>query len=140
MNTIRHILQIKSAGIWGISPQATVYEALRIMAAKDVGALLVMEGEHLVGMISERDYARKVILQGKSSHETLVKEIMTEKVFTIHPDQTVQECMGLMNDHHIRHVPVDGQHVMGVISIGDVLREIIYQQKQTIREMESRLR
>ena len=140
MSTLRHILQLKGDDVWSISPNATVFEALRLMADKDVGALLVMEADHLVGMISERDYARKVILQGKASRDTLVGEIMTSKVITIHPDQTVQECMGLMNDHHIRHVPVvENEHVLGVVSIGDVLKDIIYMQKRRIKEMETRL-
>ena len=140
MSTLRHILQLKGDDVWSISPNATVFEALRLMADKDVGALLVMEADHLVGMISERDYARKVILQGKNSRDTLVGEIMTSKVITIHPDQTVQECMGLMNDHHIRHVPVvENEHVLGVVSIGDVLKDIIYMQKRRIKEMETRL-
>jgi CBS domain-containing protein len=141
MSTLRHILQIKGNDVWSISPGATVFEALRMMADKDVGALLVMEADQLVGMISERDYARKVILQGKSSRDTLVGEIMTSKVISIHPDQTVQECMGLMNDHRIRHVPVvdEGEHVLGVVSIGDVLKDIIYVQKRRIKEMETRL-
>jgi CBS domain-containing protein len=141
MSTLRHILQLKGNDVWSISPGATVFEALRLMSDKDVGALLVMEADHLVGMISERDYARKVILQGKSSRDTLVGEIMTSKVISIHPDQTVQECMGLMNDHRIRHVPVvdEGEHVLGVVSIGDVLKDIIYMQKRRIKEMETRL-
>ena len=141
MSTLRHILQLKGNDVWSISPSATVFEALRLMADKDVGALLVMEADHLVGMISERDYARKVILQGKASRDTLVGEIMTSKVITIHPDQTVQECMGLMNDHRIRHVPVvdEGEHVLGMVSIGDVLKDIIYVQKRRIKEMETRL-
>jgi CBS domain-containing protein len=140
MSTLRHILQVKGNDVWSISPNASVLEALRLMADKDIGALLVMETDHLVGMISERDYARKVILQGKSSKDTRVGEIMTSKVITIHPDQTVQECMGLMNDHRIRHVPVvENEHVLGVVSIGDVLKDIIYLQKRRIKEMETRL-
>jgi len=140
MSTLRHILQVKGDDVWSISPNASVFEALRLMADKDIGALLVMETEHLVGMISERDYARKVILQGKSSRDTRVGEIMTSKVITIHPDQTVQECMGLMSNHRIRHVPVvENEHVLGVVSIGDVLKDIIYMQKRRIKEMETRL-
>lgn len=140
MSTLRHILQVKGNDVWSISPNASVFEALRLMADKDIGALLVLDTDHLVGMISERDYARKVILQGKSSKDTRVGEIMTSKVISIHPDQTVQECMGLMNDHRIRHVPVvENEHVLGVVSIGDVLKDIIYMQKQRIKEMETRL-
>jgi CBS domain-containing protein len=140
MSTVRHLLQIKGADVWVITPGASVYDALRLMADKDVGALLVVENEKLVGIISERDYARKIILHGKSSKETLVKEIMTPKLITVHPDQTVNECMELMTNHRIRHLPVvlEGQ-VLGVISIGDVVRDIIYQQRQTIKSLEQKL-
>jgi CBS domain-containing protein len=108
-----------------------------LMADKDVGALLVMVDDKLVGIISERDYARKVILQGKASKDTLVKDIMTSVLFTIHPDQTIEECMELMTNRRIRHVPVvlDDQ-ILGVISIGDVVKDIIYQQRQTIKSLE----
>ena len=137
MNTVRHILEIKGFDVWTISPKGTVFEALRLMADKDVGALLVMEGEKLLGILSERDYARKVILQGKASKETLVREIMTEKVFSVHPDQTAHEVMTLMTEKRVRHLPVvENDRVIGMISIGDVLRNVIYQQKQTIRGLE----
>jgi CBS domain-containing protein len=110
------------------------------MADKDVGALLVMEGEKLVGILSERDYARKVVLMGKTSKDTPVHEIMSREVYTIHPDQTTEECMQLMNNHHIRHVPVvdENNKVMGVVSIGDVVRSIIHRQRETIKDLESR--
>jgi len=140
MSTVRHLLQIKGADVWVITPGKSVYEALRLMADKDIGALLVVEDNKLVGIISERDYARKIILHGKSSKETLVKEIMTPKLVTVHPDQTVNECMELMSKFHIRHLPVvlEGQ-VLGVISIMDVVRDIIYQQRQTIKSLEQKL-
>ncbi len=140
MNTIRHILQIKGTDVWTITPDATVLDALRLMQTKDVGALLVMEGDKLVGIISERDYARKVVLQSKSSKETKVRDIMTSHVYTIHPDQTVNECMELMTVRHIRHVPVmESDHLLGVISIGDVIKDVIYQQRQTIKDLEGRM-
>jgi|SRR5450759_243027 CBS domain-containing protein len=137
ITTVRRLLQIKGGDVWSITPQATVFEALRLMADKDVGALLVMVDDKLVGIISERDYARKVILQGKASKDTLVKDIMTSVLFTIHPDQTIEECMELMTNRRIRHVPVvlDDQ-ILGVISIGDVVKDIIYQQRQTIKSLE----
>lgn len=137
MNTVRHILQVKGFDVWAISPNATVFEALRMMADKDVGALPVMEGEKLLGIISERDYARKIVLQGKASKETLVRDIMTEKVFSVHPEQTAHEVMTLMTEKRVRHLPVvENERVIGMISIGDVLRNVIYQQRQTIRSLE----
>ncbi len=140
MNTVRHILQVKGDDLWTITPDTTVYDALRLMADKDVGALLVMDSGRLVGILSERDYARKVILFNKASRETLVREIMTTQLFTIHPDQTVQESMELMTARRVRHLPVvDGEQVLGVISIGDVVKDIIYQQRRTIRDYETRL-
>jgi CBS domain-containing protein len=140
MNTIRHILQIKGNDLWSISPNATVFEALRLMAAKDVGALLVTDQDRMVGILSERDYARKIILQGKTSRETLVREIMTPVVFTIHPDQTVDECMDLMTLRRIRHVPViEGETLLGIISIGDVVNHIIHRQRKTISRLEGQI-
>jgi CBS domain-containing protein len=134
MLTIRHLLEIKGFDIWSVSPKDTVFEALRRMADKDIGALMVMEGERLVGVLSERDYARKIILFGKSSKETPVKEIMSTTVISIHPEQTVDEAMALMLDKHIRHLPVMvDDKVIGVISINDVLRSIIHRQKETIK-------
>ena len=137
MNTVRHILEIKGFDVWSISPNTAVYEGLRLMAEKDVGALLVMEGDKLLGILSERDYARKIILEGRASKETAVREIMTEKVFSVHPDQTAHEVMTLMTEKRVRHLPVvENDRVIGVISIGDVLRNVIYLQKQTIRGLE----
>jgi len=133
-------LELKGGDAWSITPDATVYDALRLMADKDVGALLVMVKDDLVGIFSERDYARKIILHGKSSKETLVREVMTDKLFTIHPDQTMDECMELMTEKHVRHLPVMiDKHVMGVISIGDVVKDIIIRQRKTISNLESKL-
>jgi CBS domain-containing protein len=140
MITARNILELKGYDIWSVSPEDTVYNALRLMARVDVGALLVLEDEKLVGIISERDYARKVILLGKTSKETLVKEIMTSKLLTIHPMQTCEECMDLMTKNHIRHIPVvqDGD-LIGLISIGDVVKNIIYKQKEKIKDLTDRV-
>jgi CBS domain-containing protein len=136
MITAQNILELKGNDVWTISPEDSVYDALRLMARVDVGALLVMEGDRLVGMLSERDYARKVILFGKTSKETKVKEIMTEKVISIHPMQISEECMEIMTKNHIRHLPVvvDGQ-VLGVISIGDVVKTIMHKQREKIRDL-----
>ncbi len=137
--TARHLLEVKGPDVWSIGPNATVYDALRMMADKGVGALLVMEDEKLVGIISERDYARKVILVGKTSKDTLVREIMSSKLFTIHPDQTVEEAMELMTNHHVRHLPVVvDDKVFGVISIGDVVKNIIYRQREMIKNLSSK--
>jgi CBS domain-containing protein len=136
IHTARHLLEVKGGDVWSITPEATVYDALRMMADKGVGALLVMQGEHLVGILSERDYARKIILHGKTSKDTLVKEIMSTNLFTIHPEQTVDEAMELMTNHHIRHLPVVAENVVyGVISIGDVVKNIIYRQREMIKNL-----
>ncbi len=140
MDTVRNILEIKGYHLWTISPDATVFEALRRMAEKDIGSLVVMEGDRLAGIMTERDYARKVILQGLSSKDSKVREIMTEKVVTVHPMQTVNECMTLMVERKFSHIPVvEDQEVIGLVSIGDVLRNIIYRQKETIKTMEDKL-
>lgn len=136
LTTARHLLEVKGQDVWSISPNASVFDALRMMADKGVGALLVMEGDRMVGIISERDYARKVILVGKTSRETSVKEIMSSKVYSIHPDQTVEEAMEMMTNHHVRHLPVVAdEHVLGMISIGDVVKNIIFRQRETIKKL-----
>lgn len=138
--TIRHILEVKGNDFWNIGPEASVYDALRMMSVKDIGALIVMQDDHMVGIMSERDYARKVVLLGKTSRETLVNEIMSKTVFTIHPDQTVEEAMDLMTLKHVRHLPVvEGDKVVGIISIGDVVKAIIYKQRQALRETENKI-
>lgn len=130
---IEQILRSKGGGIWSIEPDATVYDALARMAERDVGALLVMSGDQLLGVISERDYARKVILQGLSSRETRVRDIMTGDPIVAGPCDTVDECMRKMTHHRIRHLPVvEGGRVSGVISIGDLVNVIISDQAETI--------
>jgi CBS domain-containing protein len=138
MITVRQLLRVKGNKICSVSPGAKVYEALQVMADNNIGALLVLDGERLVGIFSERDYARKVVLRGKTSRETPVSEVMTEKVDCVIPSQSVPECMGLMTDKHIRHLPVmeDGR-LVGVISIGDVVKSIISDQAFTIEQLES---
>jgi CBS domain-containing protein len=135
--TVRHLLEVKGYNIWSISPGASVYDALRMMSMKDVGALMVMEGDKMVGILSERDYARKVVLVGKTSRETLVSEIMSSKVFSIHPDQTVEEAMDLMNSKRIRHVPVVADRRRDGRDIDQrCVRAIIYKQREAIKSLE----
>ena len=136
VETVRSILENKGHDILSISPGATVYEAIAEMARRDVGALLVLSNGKLVGIISERDYARKVILQGKSSKETLVQEIMTPSVVTVTSSQTVDECMRIVTDRHIRHLPVvENGELRGMVSIGDLVKTIISSQSYTIDEL-----
>jgi len=140
MTTIRQILE-KKPGVYSIDPGATVLDALNRLAEKNVGALLVMKGDRLVGIFSERDYARRMILHGRSSKETTVDEVMTREVFTIAPEATAGDCMVHMTDRHIRHLPVvEGGRVVGVISIGDVVRTMIDDLRFTIRQLESYIR
>ena len=138
MKTLKQMLEVKGRDVYTITPDARVLDALRMMAEKSVGALIVTDGGRIAGVISERDYARKVILHGKSSHELQVCDIMTSKVITVHPGQTVEECMALMTEMRIRHLPVtEGERLIGVLSIGDLVKEVIAEQQQTIRELES---
>ena len=135
---VRSILRDKSGDIWSLEPEATVYDAIALMADKRIGALLVMEKGVLIGILSERDYARKVILQGKHSKELAVREIMTSPVITVTPDDTVDACMQIVTERRIRHLPVlEGTQVVGVISIGDLVRGVISAQSHTIRELAS---
>jgi CBS domain-containing protein len=137
MKTVRQIIEAKPLAVLHVAPDATVYDALNLMAEHDVGALVVLEGDKLVGIFSERDYARKVILYGKASKETLVREIMTHKVLCVRPEQSVDECMALMTDKRVRHLPVlDHRKVIGVISIGDVVKEVISEQRFMIEQLE----
>jgi CBS domain-containing protein len=137
MQTIRKILSEKGSDVWSTSPGATVYEALQLMADKDVGALPVSEHGKLVGIFSERDYARKVILLGKTSKKTFVREIMTPHVVYATPDMTNEQGLTLMTAKHIRHLPVvDGEEMSGMVSIGDLVRSIISEQKEMITQLE----
>lgn len=136
MKLVKHLLETKGDNIWSIEPERSVLDAIKTMAEKGIGALLVMEGDDLHGIISERDYARKVILQGRSSRETPVREIMTDKVFSTEPDRTVKECMALMTEKRIRHLPVvDGGSVVGVLSIGDLVKAKIEEQEHEIEQL-----
>jgi CBS domain-containing protein len=135
---VRHLLSRKGQQVYFTRPESTVYEALQMMAELDIGALVVMHAGRLVGIFSERDYARKVILHGKSSHDTLVEEIMTPRVYYVTPDHTVEECMALMTEKHFRHLPVlEGDTVMGLISIGDVVKCMIDEQGFLLEQMEN---
>jgi len=126
MSTVRDILNAKQKEIHSISSGATVYDALKLMSEKEIGALIVMEGDKVVGIISERDYARRIILQGKTSKDTLVNEVMSSHLFNVTPENTVEECMILMTGKHVRHLPVfDKGKFVGIISIGDVVKSII---------------
>ena len=136
--TISEILTHKGTHVWSIPPDAMVYEAIEMMANKNIGALLVIEKGQLVGIISERDYTRKVALKGKSSKQTPVKEILSGQVIRVSPYHTVEDCMRLMTDHRVRHLPVvDGDRILGIISIGDLVNWIISAQTTTIHQLQT---
>jgi CBS domain-containing protein len=137
MKSVRDILEIKGRNVWSVKAGSTVFDALRLMAEKEVGALVVMDGTRVGGIISERDYARKVILHGRASLTTLVEEIMTSHVAYTHLNQSIEECMAIMTDKRIRHLPVleDGK-LIGIISIGDLVKAIIADQKFIIEQLE----
>ena len=135
--TAKHILQQKGRNVWTIDPNATVFDALAKMAEKDVGSLVVMEGEKLIGIITERHYSRNVILKGKTSPTTLVKDIMDPNVVHVRPDQSIELCIALMTEKRVRHLPVvEGDKVIGIVSIGDLLKTMISKQKFVIDELE----
>lgn len=136
--TVNHLLASKGKAVWTIAPHETVYLALQLLAAKNVGALAVMDGAVLVGIVSERDYARKVVLHGKSTVETPVREIMTTKVITVTPSHTLGDCMEQMTLHRIRHLPViENDEVIGLLSIGDLVKAIILQQEFFLEQLEN---
>jgi len=138
MKSLKQLLDAKGSEVYSIRPDAKVIEALQLMAQKDIGALLVMEGEKLIGILSERDYARKVILHGRSSQDVQVRDIMTSGVITVEPSATVEECMALVTRKRIRHLPVCKHGALiGVVSIGDLVKEVIAEQEQTIKQLES---
>ncbi len=137
MKTVRDLLAIKGDAIHAVSPEGSVFDALGVMAEKDIGAVLVLEGERLVGILSERDYARQVILKGKTSRETPVREIMTPHVVCVTLERTIDECMALMTDKRCRHLPVvEGEKVIGVLSIGDVVKAVISEKQFQIEQLE----
>ena len=138
MNTVHQILQAKGYQTWTIDPDATVYDALKLLAEKNIGALPILRGGVLVGIFSERDYARKVILKGKHSKDTVIRDVMTEKPICVAPGDSIGACMALMTANHIRHLPVlDGGRLVGVVSIGDVVKGIIVEQQSTISHLEN---
>jgi CBS domain-containing protein len=138
MKSIRQILRSKEGTVLSVSPETSVYEALGYMAEKNVGALLVLQDGKIAGIFSERDYARKVILKGKSSLKTPVRDIMTERVRFVRPDQTIEECMALMTEKHVRHLPVlEGDEVIGVLSIGDLVKATLEEKDFMIKQLEN---
>ena len=138
MKTVKNIFQNKSTAIYSVSPDTSVLDALQVMMDKNISALLVMEGPDLKGIFTERDYARKIILQGKSSKETKIKEVMTAKLEVINLNSSIDHCMQIMTEKHIRHLPIiDNGKVAGMISIGDLVKFVIEDQKQTIEQLQS---
>lgn len=138
MITVKEMLKEKDSGVLTISPQETVYKALEIMAEKNLGALVVVEGEKVVGMFSERDYARNVVLKGKSSKDTLIKDLMSANPCYVRPEQTLNDCMALITEKRTRHLPVlEGGKLIGIVSIGDVVKQYIVDKEFTIRQLEN---
>ncbi len=138
MTTVNQLLQAKGFDVWSINPDATTFEAIKLMADMNVGSLLVIDNSQIVGIVSERDYARKIALYDRSSKTTPVKEIMTSPVVTVRPNQNLQECMALMTDKRIRHLPVvdENGELMGIISIGDVVKAVISEQEVIINHLQ----
>lgn len=138
MTTINDLLRNKSPDVWSVTPDDSVFDALRLMADKNIGAVLVMDGKHLVGLLSERDYARKLVLANKSSRETAVRDVMTSRVAFVAPSKDVEECLALMTDKRFRHLPVmDEGRVVGLVSIGDLVKAIIEKKQFMIDQLES---
>ncbi len=137
MKTVKDILRAKGSVVWSVKPDESVFEALKLMAEKDVGGLVVMNGDHLAGIITERDYARKVIIEGRSSKETPVTDVMTKKVLCVTPERTVDECLALMTEKRLRHLPVlEDKNVIGIVSIGDLVKAIIEEQRLLIDQLQ----
>ena len=138
MINVGDLLENKGHDVWSVSPEDSVFDTIKLMDEKHVGALAVVENDKLVGIISERDYARQVILKDRTSRETKVKEIMTRHIYFTQPDQTIDECLVIINEHRIRHLPVlDHDHLIGMISVGDIVKEIIKDQQYTIEQLEN---
>jgi CBS domain-containing protein len=141
MVTVRELLENKGGVVLTIAPSDSVYDAIKLMAEKSVGALVVMDGADLVGIVTERDYARKVVLQGRSSRKTACRNIMTGDVLVVSPERTLDECMALMTDKHIRHLPViENDRLVGIISIGDCIKAIVSKQEFIIEQLENYIR
>ena len=137
MKSVRDLLGGKGTDVWSIAPDKTVYDALSMMADRGIGAVLVVEGARLVGILSERDYARQVILKGKASKDTPVREIMTTKLIHVTPDHTIDDCMAIMTNSRIRHLPVlTGENLVGILSIGDVVKAVISEKQSHIEQLE----
>lgn len=138
MGTVKDILQVKGHAVYSVHPDNTVYEALSVLVEKNVGALVVLDQDRFLGIFSERDYARRVIIKGRASKETLIREIMTERPFTVTENDSIEDCMVKMTDKHIRHLPVtdDQERLVGMISIGDVVKHIIDEQRYIINNLE----
>jgi CBS domain-containing protein len=137
MATVKVLLERKEKSFWTVIPETTAYEALQIMAERDVGALMVVRGSKLLGIFTERDYSRKVVLKGRSSRETPVSELMTTGVYCVTPADTTEQCMEIMNGKHVRHLPVlEGEHLVGLVSIRDVVKMIISEKEATIKDLE----
>jgi CBS domain-containing protein len=138
MKTVKQLLSTKSVQLFSVTAQASVLEALKVMMEKNISALLVLEGHELKGIFTERDYARKIVLHGKSSADTSINDVMTASPITVLPSDSIDFCMGIMTDKHIRHLPVmEDNQLLGMVSIGDVVKFIIEDQKQTISQLES---
>ena len=138
MDTVKQLIETKGDDVWSVGPDDTVYAAIEVMAEKNAGALAVVDQDRLVGMLSERDYTRKIILQGKSSKDTLVREIMTFRVIYARPEQTIDDCMAIMNENGFRHMPVvKDDELVGMLSLKDLVNEVIKRQQTTIRELET---
>lgn len=138
MGKVRNILQSKNEAIFTVPPDITVYRAIELMCQKNIGAIIIEENGKLSGIFTERDYARKVVLKGKSSKATLIRELMTLDPFIVTPENTIEECMGLMNDKRIRHLPVvENGKLLGVISVGDLIRFIMEEQRTIIEHLEN---
>lgn len=137
MRNVRHLLEVKGSEVYSIGPDAPVVDAIRLMAQRGIGALVVLQGDRLAGVVSERDYARKIVLQGRSSSSTRVDEIMTGDVVQVGPEDTVDRCMQLVTDRRLRHLPVvEGDRVVGVVSIGDLVKAVIEAQQEELDQLQ----
>jgi CBS domain-containing protein len=141
MKTVEKLLAFKGSDTWSVTPETTVYEALQTMSEKDTGAVLVIDQGNLVGIFTERDYARKLVLKGKFSRDTAVRDLMTQEVLYVEPKNTIEDCMLLMTKNRVRHLPVLHNHkLVGIVTIGDVVRQIISEQESTIEQLEKYIR